>query len=77
MVPASHPSSLLLLHHLPPLAKKSVIKGPNYALCPVSLSIPVISLFHLIGTHRVNDMTAQFIPLINAMMRETVFSHVI
>ncbi|MPC12366.1 hypothetical protein E2C01_005054 [Portunus trituberculatus] len=47
------------------------------SLCPVSLSTPVISLFYLIDTHRVKDITAQFIPLINTTMRETVFSHVI
>ncbi|MPC83671.1 hypothetical protein E2C01_078386 [Portunus trituberculatus] len=52
--------------------------GPKLSsLCPVSLSIPVISLFHLIDPHRINYLTAQFIPLINATMRETVFSHVI
>ncbi|MPC43940.1 hypothetical protein E2C01_037598 [Portunus trituberculatus] len=52
--------------------------GPKLSsLCPISLSTPVISLFHLIDTHRINDITAQFIPIINTMMQETVFSHVI
>ncbi|MPC59379.1 hypothetical protein E2C01_053398 [Portunus trituberculatus] len=54
------------------------LKGPELSsLCPVSLSTPVISLFYLIDAHRVNDITAQFIPLINTTMRETVLSHVI
>ncbi|MPC55370.1 hypothetical protein E2C01_049303 [Portunus trituberculatus] len=54
------------------------LKGPELSsLCPVSLSTPAISLFHLIETHRINDITAQFIPLINSTMRETVLSHVI
>ncbi|MPC54662.1 hypothetical protein E2C01_048586 [Portunus trituberculatus] len=46
------------------------------SLCPASLATAVISLFHLIDTHCVNDITAQFIPLINTKMRETVLSHV-
>ena len=49
------------------------LTGPELSsLCPVSMSILIKSLFHLTDTRRIHNFTAQFVPLINTTIGETI-----